>query len=172
MGKLHHLSVGCADASVIQTATATFLIDCYDIDKHAHLLPANKRLRGVFITHQHTDHFAGLSYLRKQGYSIDFLIYSPYERRYDDQSVRYEEWNDFNSHRDFFQKQGSGLRAPYRQDSFANPWWDTDGARFWILGPVKATATRDTRELHDASRRHPNLDLLITQWRRHHATKV
>ena len=48
MGTLYHLDVGCADASLIQTPTATFLIDCHDIDRYSHLLPANKKVRGVF----------------------------------------------------------------------------------------------------------------------------
>ena len=42
MGKLHHLNVGCADASVIKTSSATFLIDCHNIEDHSHLLPSNK----------------------------------------------------------------------------------------------------------------------------------
>ncbi|AGL00981.1 hypothetical protein Desgi_1495 [Desulfoscipio gibsoniae DSM 7213] len=31
MGKLHHLNVGCADASLIKTSYQTFLIDCYNV---------------------------------------------------------------------------------------------------------------------------------------------
>lgn len=50
MGAIYHLDVGCADASVIKTTTATFLIDCHDIEQHAHLLPSDKHLRGVFVT--------------------------------------------------------------------------------------------------------------------------
>ena len=122
MGKLHHLNVGCADASLFD-ADRTFLVDCHRIDEHAHLLPSNKRLRGVFITHQHSDHYSGLEYLRKNGYTIDFLIYSPYQRRSGDASVTLEEWTEFASHRDYFEKKGSELRAPFKQDSFDKPWW-------------------------------------------------
>jgi glyoxylase-like metal-dependent hydrolase (beta-lactamase superfamily II) len=64
MGSLHCLNVGCADASVIITDTATFLVDCHNIGDHSNLLPSNKTLRGVFITHQHSDHYSGLGYLR------------------------------------------------------------------------------------------------------------
>ena len=42
MGKLYHLEVGCADASVIKTSSATFLIDCHNIEDYARLLPSNK----------------------------------------------------------------------------------------------------------------------------------
>lgn len=149
MGKLHHLNVGCADASVIATDTATFLIDCHNIENHVECLPANKRLRGVFITHQHHDHFSGLEYLRKNIYSIEFLIYSPYERRHGDNSVTLEEWNEFNDHKAFFVKKGTETRAPFRQGSFDKAWWTTNGISFWMLGPADFIAAKETRELHD-----------------------
>lgn len=64
MGTLYHLNVGCADASVIKTSSATFLIDCHNIEDYADLLPRDKELCGVFITHQHEDHYSGLGYLK------------------------------------------------------------------------------------------------------------
>ena len=150
MGALHHLKVGCADASVIKTPSATFLIDCHNIEDHSHLLPSNKNLRGVFITHQHDDHYSGLGYLKDKGYTIDHLIYSPYERRYNDQSVTIKEWNEFNEYRDYFKKIGTKLHNPYRQQSFAKPWWETNGVSFNMIGPAKSIATNNARELHDA----------------------
>ena len=150
MGKLYHLDVGCADASVIKTSSATFLIDCHNIEDHSHLLPSNKNLRGVFITHQHEDHYSGLGYLKDKGYTIDHLIYSPYERRYGDNSVTIDEWNEFKRYRDYFEKIGTQLHTPYRQQSFRKPWWETRGVSFKIIGPAKSIATSDTRELHDA----------------------
>src|SRR2546423_659127 len=107
MGKLHHLDVGCSDASIITTESATFLIDCHNIDEFSHLLPPNKRLRGVFITHQHRDHYNGLEYLNEEGFHIEYLIYSPYVRRYGDLSVGLDEWERFISVRDAFVKKGS-----------------------------------------------------------------
>lgn len=151
MGELHCLNVGCADATVIVTSTGTFLVDCHNIGDHSHLLPTNKRLRGVFITHQHSDHYSGLQYLKDYRYTIDFLIYSPYNRRYNDQSVTIEEWNEFRTLKEHFVKQGTGTRAPYRQGSFDESWWSTDGLNFWIIGPEQGIATHDTREIHDAS---------------------
>lgn len=151
MGKLHHLDVGCADASVIITNSGTFLVDCHNIEEHAHLLPADKKLRGVFITHQHRDHYSGLNYLKDNGFTIDHLIYSPYKRRYADNSVTIEEWNEFDSLKDFFTKNGTTLHAPHRQSSFDKAWWQPGEISFWILGPHEHIATTDTRELHDAS---------------------
>lgn len=151
MGKLHHLKVGCADCSVIKTASGdTFLVDCHNISDHKHLLPTSKRLRGVFVTHQHSDHYSGLDFLRKNGYAIDCLVYSPYERKWGDNSVTIEEWNEFSSHVQYFQGKGTKTYTPYRQDDFTEPFWKTDGLKFWMIGPDKATATADGRELHDA----------------------
>jgi|SRR5579863_5321390 beta-lactamase superfamily II metal-dependent hydrolase len=150
MGKLHCLDVGCADASIIVSSNFTFLVDCHDIASYAHLLPASKKIRAVFITHQHRDHYSGLDYLRKNGYSIGCLIYSPYDRRYGDNSLTLEEWNEFNSHRDYFESKGTALRSPYRQANFDKPYWEIDGLKFWMLGPDDDIAKSPTRELHDA----------------------
>ena len=150
MGKLHHLYVGCADASVIKTSNATFLVDCHNIEDHSHLLPSNKNIRGVFVTHQHEDHYSGLSYLKDNGYTIDHLIYSPYRRRYGDSSVTIAEWNEFNEFCDYFAGMDTQLHRPFRQQSFDTPWWTTNGVSFEIIGPAKSIATSDTRELHDA----------------------
>jgi beta-lactamase superfamily II metal-dependent hydrolase len=150
MGKLHHLNVGCGDASVLSTLNETFLVDCHNIGDFAHLLPSSKRLKAVFVTHQHSDHYSGLEYLRNQGYTIDYLIYSPYERRYGDNSVTIEEWNEFAAHRDYFARNGTKLCTPYQQESWGAAYWNVDGLKFWMLGPEKSVATKETRELHDA----------------------
>ena len=107
MGELHQLDVGCADCSVIRSESTTILVDTHGIGEHAHLLPRSKIVKAVFITHQHYDHFDGLGYLKDNGYTIDYFIYSPYDRRRNDASVEYQEWQDFISYRDHFQGQGS-----------------------------------------------------------------
>jgi len=150
MGALHCLDVGCADASVIRTATATFLVDCHNIGHFENLLPGNKRLRGVFVTHQHSDHYSGLGYLKDNGYSIDHLVYSPYNRRRGDNSVTIEEWSEFASFCDHFSQKGSKLYTPYRQTEWGKPWWNTDGVQFEIIGPHSSVADSETRQLHDA----------------------
>lgn len=150
MGTIHCLDVGCCDATVIKTSTATFLIDTHNIGDHSGLLPSDKKIRGVFITHQHEDHYPGLRYLWDNDYSIDCLIYSPYERRRGDSSVTLDEWNEFNDLKDKFKGQGTKLYSPYRQESWEKPYWETNGAKFWMIGPDEGTATSDTRELHDA----------------------
>lgn len=150
VGKLHCLDVGCGDSNIIQTSNATFLVDCNNIEQHAHLLPANNQLRGVIITHQHRDHYCGLEYLRKNGYSIQYLIHSPYKRRYNDSSVTIEEWNEFEDHVEFFKSKGTKVYAPYKQSSWEKPYWTIDGLKFWMLGPKESTATSENRCLHNA----------------------
>ena len=151
MGELHCLKVGCADTSIITGPNNTFLVDCCNIADHAHLLPKNKRLRGVFITHQHADHYSGLNFLKDEGFAIDFLVFCPYERRYNDQSVTLDEWNEFTALKEFFQKKGTEFRTPFRQSTFDKPWWAPDGLQFWLIGPEQTIASSDTREIHDAS---------------------
>jgi len=150
MGKLHCLDVGCADSSIIVSDNHTFLVDCYNIDEYTHLLPKNKILKGVFVTHQHDDHFHGLHYLKENGYKIENLIYSPYNRRYSDNSVTIDEWNDFERLKQYFIRNGTETYSPYRQENFDEPFWSIDGIRFEIIGPHKDIADSPTRELHDA----------------------
>ncbi len=151
MGEFHCLNVGCADTSVIIDGANTFLVDCYNISEHSALLPKSKRIRAVFITHQHRDHYLGLQYLKDNGYSLDYIIFSPYDRRRGDNSITLEEWNEFNSLKDHFVTNGTETRTPYRQDDFNKPWWDCGNVRFEIIGPHKDIATSATREIHDAS---------------------
>ncbi len=150
MGKILFLDVGCGDATVIVGSSATYLVDCHRIGDHTEYLPANKVINSVFITHQHYDHYSGLEYLRDNGYKINFLIYSPYERRYGDSSVTLEEWKEFAGHRDYFESKGTKLYKPFKQNSFDEAYWKPNGFKFWMLGPLHSTATSDMRELHDA----------------------
>ncbi|KNY27680.1 ComEC/Rec2 family competence protein [Pseudobacteroides cellulosolvens] len=150
MGTLHNLYVGCGDTSIILTDSKTFIIDCYNVENHVNLLPRNKIITALFITHQHYDHFLGMKYLKDNKYSIQYLIYSPYERRREDNSVQYEEWQEFNSLVSHFKKNGSKEYTPMRQSSFDKPWWKIDGLGFWMLGPEKHISESSTRELHDA----------------------
>lgn len=89
--------------------------------------------------------------MKNNNYTIDCLIFSPYTRRDNDNSVEYDEWNEFNILKDYFQQKGTKICSPYRQEYFDKSYWETQGATFYIIGPHKSTADSDTRELHDAS---------------------
>ncbi len=151
MSKIWFLSVGCADTTVINTANTCLMIDCHNPDVFANYLPATKKIRAMFITHQNYDHFDGMNYLIDNEYEIEYLIYSPYERRHGDNSVEYQEWQDFLKYAEYYMQAGAKIYTPYRQDDFSNPWWKVDGLQIWMIGPEKNIATSDTRELHDAS---------------------
>ena len=158
MATINCISVGCADTTVVQTTGGTVLVDCYrgsefgePGDDFAKYLPRSKRIEAVFITHQHRDHFAGLSYLQRHGYEIRYLVGSPYARRPSDASVTYEEWTEFHGYKSAFGQQGTKWYAPFRQTRFSEPWWRVAGIRIWVLGPPPSLAQSTTRELHDAS---------------------
>lgn len=151
MGEIHFLDVGCADMSIIKANNNTYLIDCYSVEEFKYLLPTNKKIKALFVTHQHYDHFLGMKYLIENDYSIDYLLYSPYERRIRDNSVEYDEWQDFNSYVKHYKNSGTKIYTPYRQSDFEQPWWNTDRLKFYIIGPVSTIADSETRELHDAS---------------------
>lgn len=152
MGTLWCVGVGCADTSIVLTdASDCFMIDCYDGLTFNPYLPSDRRIKALFITHQHYDHFRGMKYLIDNGYSLDYLIYSPYKRRRDDNSVEYDEWQEFNGYADYFERQGTKIYRPYRPDDLSKAWWITSGLTIWIFGPHGNVATSSTRELHDAS---------------------
>jgi beta-lactamase superfamily II metal-dependent hydrolase len=151
MGTLLCLNVGFGDATIIKSQGAIFLIDCHEINEHSSYLPTDKVIHGVFITHQHRDHYSGLEFLKDNHYSIKYLIHSPYDRRWGDNSVTPEEWKEFNSLKDHFETKGTKLYSPYRQNSFDNPWWETHGIQFEIIGPHSSLVKSETREIHDAS---------------------
>jgi len=152
MGNLWCLNVGCADTSIIKTDSDDyFMIDCYDGLSYNPYLPNDKKIKALFITHQHYDHFQGMKYLIDEGYTIEYLIYSPYERRRGDNSVEYEEWQEFSEYANYFERQGSKIYKPYRPDSLDKAWWKPSGLTIWIFGPHENIAISSTRELHDAS---------------------
>lgn len=152
MGNLWCLNVGCADTSIITTDGGDcFMIDCYNESVFKGYLPSNKLIKALFITHQHYDHFTGMEYLINNGYSVEYLIYSPYNRRQGDNSVQYDEWQEFNKYADHFANNKTKVYKPYRQDELKTPWWEPSGLKIWMIGPERNIASSDTRELHDAS---------------------
>ena len=61
-----------------------------------------------------------------------------------------DEWSEFNDLKDKFEGKGTKLFSPYRQDTWDKPYWSTNDAKFWMVGPEEGIATSSTREIHDA----------------------
>ena len=151
MAELICLNVGCADTSIIRTDNEVILIDCYDGLTFKPCLPLNKNITALFITHQHYDHFKGIKYLIDNNYSVEYLIISPYQRRKGDNSVDYDEWQEFESYSKYLVSRGTKQYKPFRQAEFKGSWWEVLGIKIWMLGPAKQIAASEKRELHDAS---------------------
>lgn len=152
MATVYFLDVGCADCTIIKSNLNTHIIDCNNqISNYKNLLPDDKKIRSLFITHQHYDHFEGLHYLFENKFVIEYIIISPYERRYNDNSVKIDEWNDCKNIVKSFEDKGTKIYKVYRQDNFKQPFWTIDNLNYWMIGPSKSIATEDTREIHDAS---------------------
>jgi beta-lactamase superfamily II metal-dependent hydrolase len=151
MGKLIDFDVGCANSSIILTNNHAIMIDCFGLEEYKNCLPQNKIIDVLFITHQHHDHFDGISFLLDHNYSVKYLAYSPYQRRYGDSSVELDEWNDFLNLKSRLEKKGTQCGSLYRQSDFSNPLCSYDDVKCFIIGPHKNIADSDTRELHDAS---------------------
>jgi beta-lactamase superfamily II metal-dependent hydrolase len=150
MNKVHFLNVGCADTTIIESKQDIIMIDCYDIESYKTLLPSNKKILAVFITHQHNDHFLGLEYLKTNGYIIERIYYSPYERRWGDNSVTADEWQNFNSLLNYFISKGTIAHKPFRQTSFSAPFTVLAGLKIWMLGPFSFLVNDEKREIHDS----------------------
>jgi len=146
MGTLHCLDIEYGDATVIRTKTATFLVDTHLIADNPEHLPKDKKIRGVFITQQSESHYSGLKYLLKEGYSIDCLIYSPYDRHRNDNVISLCEWNEFILLREKLREKGTRIYSPYRQESWEKPYWETCGAKFWLIGPDRSKATKSRKK--------------------------
>jgi len=65
--------------------------------------------------------------------------------------VELDEWNEFQDHRAYFERQGSNICTTVRQASFDEPYWSTNGIEFYVIGPHQRLVESETRELHDAS---------------------
>ena len=166
MGTLHCLDIEYGDATVIKTKTATFLVDTHLIAENPEHLPKNKKIRGVFITQQTEDHYSGLKYLLDEGYTIDCLIYSPYDRQRNDNVISLCEWNEFILLKEKFREKGTRVYSPYRQENWDEPYWETCGAKFWLIGPDRFRAKRARKKSHQPSlvikAELENLELLFT----------
>lgn len=143
------LNVGCADCTVLQVGGKVIMIDCHqgNIDDGEEdildFIP-NDKIDVLIITHQHFDHFDGIQTLIDNDIEVAEIWESCYERRYGDNSVEYDEWQDY-------QKLITKLNAKIYQPTRNTKSYDTvGGASFQFLNPPSNINDNETRELHDA----------------------
>lgn len=148
--KYYFLEVGCADCTIMNLSGKIVMVDCHQgntMNGEEDILDylPEKRIDVLIITHQHYDHFDGMQTLIDNNIVVGEIWESKYERRYNDHSVEYEEWQSYKKMRN---KLCNKLYHPTRSTKD----YDTvGGAKFQILSPKKNINDKDTRELHDAS---------------------
>lgn len=127
------------------------MVDCHEEDGYGediiNALPGSV-VDVLILTHQHYDHFDGIEKLINADITVKEIWESPYSRRYNDNSVSYEEWQDYQRLVRKLESRGALRYSPSRSSQV----YDTiGGASFRILNPVKNINDYETRELHDAS---------------------
>jgi len=148
--KYHFLKVGCADCTIMHLGSKIVMVDCHQGDagrSEASILDyiPNAKIDLLIITHQHYDHFDGIQTLIDNDIEVVELWESNYDRRYNDNSVDYAEWQ-------YYQKLRSKLGAKIYHPTRNEKNYDTvGGAKFQFYSPKKNINDLDTREIHDAS---------------------
>ena len=148
--KYYFLNVGCADCTVMHLGTKVVMVDCHQGDTangQADILNyiPNGKIDVLIITHQHYDHFDGIQTLLDNDIEVVELWECNYDRRHGDNSVGYDEWQDYQRLRNNL---GATIYSPTRS---AKNYDTVGGAKFQIYNPKKNINAKGTRELHDAS---------------------
>lgn len=148
--KYYFLKVGCADCTVMHLSGKVVMVDCRQgntLNGEEDILDyiPKKKVDVLIITHQHYDHFDGMRALIDNDIEVGEIWESNYSRRYNDQSVEYDEWQSYQNLRD---KLGAKIYHPTRS---TDDYDKIGGASFQILSPKKNINDYDTREIHDAS---------------------
>ena len=148
--KYYFLKVGCADCTVMHLGTKVVMVDCHQgnsDNEEADILEyiPNNHIDILILTHQHYDHFDGIQVLIDNDINVSEIWESNYKRRYGDNSVGLDEWNDY-------QNLLSKLDAKIFHPTRSTKSFDTvGGAKLQFYNPKKNINEKDTRELHDAS---------------------
>ncbi len=147
--KYHFLNVGCNDCSILHLGDKVIMVDCHQgnadngEDNILNYLPA-KKIDLLILTHQHYDHFDGIQTLLDNDIQVVEIWESCYERRRNDNSVKYDEWNDY-------QKLKTALGAKvYQPTKSTENFSIVGGAGIQIYNPPQNVNDNETRELHDA----------------------
>lgn len=154
--KAHFLNVGCADCTIFEIGNDVVVIDCgyrrfsNGVSKPTSIYNYLKDVIGktyidlLIISHAHHDHYLGMEELIGKVTVSEFWG-SPYERRYDDNSLSYEDWKEYCS-----LKERLVPDLNRRFTCTKNTRKTLSGCEFVVLGPPKDVNTNETRECHDA----------------------
>lgn len=155
--KAHFLNVGCADCTIFEMDNDLVLIDCgyrrfgKGLSKPTNIATYINNVIGksyidlLIITHPHHDHYSGIEDLLDI-FTVAKLWGSPYKRRYDDNSLSLDEWNEYCQLKEKL--------IPDSEKRFTctkNARISFSGCEFVVLGPRCNVNDNDTRECHDAS---------------------
>ena len=155
--KAHFLNVGCADCTIFEMGNDVVVIDCgYRRFSNGASKPTNiasylKSTIGktyidlLIITHPHHDHYLGLEDLIGS-FTVAAFWGSPYDRRYGDNSLSLDDWNEYN---DLKNRLVSDSNKRFNCSKDARKTFS--GCEFIVLGPRKTINNDDTRECHDGS---------------------
>ena len=154
--KAHFLNVGCADCTIFEIGNDLVVIDCgyrrfsnsvskpTSIYSYLRDVIGNTYIDLLIISHPHHDHYLGMEELIGKITVAEFWG-SPYKRRYDDNSLANEEWQEYCNLKEKLVPD-SNKRFTCTKDSrktFSN-------CEFVVLGPRNDVNTIETRECHDA----------------------
>jgi beta-lactamase superfamily II metal-dependent hydrolase len=154
--KAHFLSVGCADCTIFEMDNDLVMVDAgYRRFPNGVSKPTNIRsyMRDVIgkayidlliVSHAHHDHYLGFEDLI--GYATVARFWgSPYQRRYGDNSLSLDDWNEYCALRDRLVPDASRRSTPYKDEAIA-----FSGCTYRVVGPRSNVNASDTRECHDA----------------------
>lgn len=152
--RYHFLDVGCADCTILELDNDIIVIDCGWSGKNGGQKLVNyientigkKWIDLLIITHPHYDHFQGMFDLIDSDISITKFYGSPYERRYGDPSLDYEEYQNYIKAKEALKEKGAAIYICWAWDSLS-----FDNSKLMILNPPKTLNNEDTRHVHDGS---------------------
>ncbi len=150
--KAHFVNVGCADCTIFEMDNDIVVIDCgyrrvgSGVSKPTSIYNYLKTVIGktyidlLIISHPHHDHYLGIEELIGKVTVAEFWG-SHYNRRYDDNSLSLDDWNEYLRLLDRLNPNLTYTCTKGVERVFS-------GSRFLVLGPRKDLNQNEARECH------------------------